>query len=137
MRGRGWLSRKARFHLLLRGCRLRTAGKSPGRTGPQVCLERKLQVWVAITQPLRAALQRQHRYFPVISAHLWSPRQAWRLGGGAGQGASLSLPFPRHAARPNRADAHLSEQKTRRRGPVFPLRCPHVSGEPEALVQNG
>lgn len=51
VRGRGWLSRKARFHLLLRGCRLRTAGKSPGRTGPQVCLERKSQVWVAITQP--------------------------------------------------------------------------------------
>lgn len=74
VRGRGQLSRKARFHLLLRGCRLRrqeperTAGKSPSRTGPRACLERKSQVWVAITQSLRAA--RQHRYFPVISARL-------------------------------------------------------------------
>lgn len=40
VRGRGWLSRKARFHLLLRGCRLRqqeperTARKSPAGQGP-------------------------------------------------------------------------------------------------------
>lgn len=90
---------------------------------------------VAITQPLRAA--REHRYFPEISARLWSPRQAWQLGGGAAWGPALSLPFPRHAARPNRAGTHLSVNKRPEDDWVLPLRCPRVAGELEALVQNG
>ena len=95
VRGRGWLSRKARFHPLLPGWSLRRQDPrggqqgSPGAgQGPRARLERKLQVWVVITQPTRVACQ----HFPVISARLWSPKQDWWLGGGAGRGPALSLP---------------------------------------------
>lgn len=128
VRGRGWLSRKARFHLLLRGWsprrqepERRAAGKSPGRTGPQ-------GVFGEEVAGLGGDYSAHKGCLPALPSDLSPPLVAEaglvagrERGAGAGPFAAVSLPFlpgpcptlPPHAMLPILAGRtpHLSVNK--------------------------
>ena len=126
VRGRGRLSRKARFHLLLRGCRLRwqeperrrEAGKSPGRTGPQGFGEEVAGLGgdYSAHKGCSPALPSDLSLSLVTEAGLVAGRGR---GAGASPFAAVSLPFPPGpTARPCPSHAML---------PVLTGWTPHLS----------